>query len=72
MDIDDFIRTQDEQEAQARKEAAAARRKEVKEQIGESGLEILAVIRRMSELKEQGIITQAEFEKKKRELLKRL
>ena len=72
MDIDDFIRTQDEQEAQARKEAAAARREEVKEQIGESGLEILAVIRRMSELKEQGIITQAEFEKKKRELLKRL
>lgn len=72
MDIDDFIRAQDEQEAQSRREKAAARREEVKQKIGDDGLQILAVIRKMSELKDQGIITEAEFEKKKRELLKRL
>ena len=33
---------------------------------------ILAVIRKMAELRDQGIITSSEFEKKKRELLKRL
>ncbi|MBQ3390670.1 MAG: SHOCT domain-containing protein [Firmicutes bacterium] len=71
-DIDDFIRAQDEQEAQARREKAEARREEVKQQIGEDGLQILALIRKMAELRDQGIITNAEFEKKKRELLKRL
>ena len=72
VDINDFIQAQDQQEAETRKTEAARRREETKKKIGEDGLQILAVIRKMAELKEQGIITEAEFEKKKRELLKRL
>ena len=72
VDINDFIQTQDQQEAETRKTEAARRREETKKKIGEDGLQILAVIRKMAEMKEQGIITEAEFEKKKRELLKRL
>ncbi len=72
VDINDFIQAQDQQEAETRKTEAARRREETKKKIGEDGLQILAVIRKMAEMKEQGIITEAEFEKKKRELLKRL
>ena len=72
VDINDFIQAQDQQEAETRKTEAARRREETKKKIGEDGLQILAVIRKMAELKDQGIITEAEFEKKKRALLKRL
>ena len=72
VDVEDFIRTQDAQAEAAKERAEARRREEVKKQIGNDGLQTLAVIRKMAELRDQGIITDAEFEKKKKELLKRL
>ena len=45
---------------------------DTKKEKEESAEEIMAQIEKMAELKEKGLITKKEYEKKKKELLKRI